>query len=95
MIGAFMCSALWIDESEHDDLGVQPAMAERLHTMWKALNDTILTAFCKNVSGGSGGGSGCNSSPVHLLGSCDEQCAKQHWAKLNGSEGPICGVPGC
>ena len=83
------------DASERDDLGANPTRLGLLNSMWKTLNDTVLTAFCKNVTGGSGGGSGCNSSPAKLLGSCNPTCAHQHWAKLNGGEGPICGVPGC
>ena len=82
-------------ETERDDLGADPANAELLHSMWKILNETVLTAFCKNVTGGSGGGSGCNSSPAALLGPCNQGCAQRHWAALNGGDGPICGVPGC
>ena len=85
------------DESEHDDLGADPANAALVHSMWKILNETALTAFCKNVTGGSGGSSGCNSSPAKLLGPCNRTCADSYWAKLHApsGSGPVCGVPGC
>ena len=83
---------LSVDKTEHDDLGADPAHHELLMSMWDLLNRTVLTAFCKNVSGGSGGGSGCNSSPAKLLGPCNAPCAQAHW---KGSSGPVCGVPGC
>lgn len=85
------------DEGEHVDIGVDQANAALLHAMWKILNETSLTAFCRNVSGGSGGSSGCNSSPAKLLGPCNPACADLYWAKLHApsGSGPVCGVPGC
>lgn len=77
------------DASERHDLGSEPTNAALLFEMWEALNNTVLTAFCKH-------GAGCNRSPGKLLGPCNSSCASAYWKSLGGTgEGPECGVPGC
>ena len=80
------------DVGERKDLGTEPANHALVMEMWAELNHTVLTAFCKGVNGSSAGSSGCNSSPVEMLGHCDPVCAEKYWGH---SQGPVCGVPGC
>jgi arylsulfatase A-like enzyme len=84
------------DTGERHDLGADPAEAPTIAAMWRELNNTVLTAYCKTTSGSSGGGTGCNRSPDALLGNCNSKCAQAYWKFHFGTtEGPVCGVPGC
>lgn len=65
---------------------------ETVNRLWAILNNTVLTAFCRNLTTG-----GCMSSPKNLLGPCNTECASDYWKTISGvaGAGPICGVPGC
>jgi hypothetical protein len=84
------------DGEERRDLGGLAASAALVREMWQALNDSVLTAYCKDTTGSSSGSTGCNRSPPALLGNCSASCAKAYWQEHWGTgEGPQCGVPGC
>ena len=91
------------DTSEKNDLGGLFSSEATVAQLWSTLNLTVLTSRDCSAIGhkkGSEGIGGC--SPKELLGNCDAECAGAYWKThygqdmpKDGTQGPICGVPGC
>jgi hypothetical protein len=80
------------DPSEFTDLSAkETAVRQRL---WERLNASNLELYMHRAM--QRVENGTTRSPAKLLGPCNKACADAYWSKWGlGSQGPVCGVPGC
>ncbi len=80
------------DESEFTDISAkQPSIREQL---WSKLNRSNLELYMHRAF--ERVELGPTRSPAAMLGPCNTNCSNAYWARWGiGSQGPVCGVPGC